>query len=107
MEEIRAEEMREEEASRSKPSSCPDPGRQNSGMSYSDVTCLKSKHAFLKDFSDYFIRNTPVGDLMKIQSTSIRVKEFEKNKDVDDKLATNKAELATTFSEVPAGKDNR
>jgi hypothetical protein len=107
VEEIRAEEMREEEASRSKPSSCPDPGRQNSGMSDSDVACLKSKHAFLKDFSDYFIRNTPVGDLMKIQSTSIRVKEFEKNKDVDDKLATNKAELATTFSEVPAGKDNR
>ena len=107
VEEARAEEMREEEASRTKPSTCPDPGKQQGGMSDSDVASLKSKHTFLKDFSDYFIRNTPVGDLMKIQSTSIRVKEYERNKDVDDKLASNKAELSSTFIEVKAGKDNR
>jgi len=108
-EEELAEEMREEEASRSRPTSanCADPGARSGSMTDDDVANLKKKHQFLREFSDFFIKNTPVGDLMKIQSTSLKMKEFEKNKDVDDRLASNKADLASTFTELEAGKDNR
>jgi len=104
-----AEDLLQEEATRRKPSasSCPDPSRRGGVMSDSDIASLKKKHAFLSEFSDFFIRNTPVGDLMKIQSTSMKMKEMEKSKDADDKLASNKADLSTTFTTVEGGKDNR
>jgi hypothetical protein len=69
-------------------------------VSDDDIKVLRSKHPFLADFSDAFLRNTPVGDLMKIQSTALKAGELEKAKDVDDKLAFNKSALATTLTTV-------
>jgi hypothetical protein len=77
------------------------------GITDADIMVLKRKHAFLADFSDSFIRNTPIGDLMRIESTAMKAKEIEKAKDSDDLLATNKNNLAQVFSEVPEGRDNR
>ena len=109
METAHAEDLMEEESSRTRATGvrCPDPGKNNPGVTDSDIAILRKKHVFLADFSDFFIRNTSIGDLMKIESTSIKQREFERAKDVDDKLALNKADLATTFTEVPAGRDNR
>lgn len=76
-------------------------------MNASDVAALRAKHVFLADFSDNFIRSTAIGDLMKIEMTSLKIKELERNKDVDDKLAANKTALSSTFTEVQAGRDNR
>jgi hypothetical protein len=42
-----------------------------------------------------------------METTSIKMKELEKGKDIDDKLSSNKMELEDTFTEVKAGKDNR
>jgi hypothetical protein len=61
---------------------------------------LRRKHPFLADFSDQFIRNTPIGDLMKIQSTALKAGELEKAKDVEERLAYNKSALASTMITV-------
>jgi hypothetical protein len=76
-------------------------------LSDADIKVLRSKHVFLCDFSDEFICNTSIGDLMKIELTSMKARELERTKDADDKLALNKIALATTFTSVPAGSDNR
>ena len=104
-----AEALLAEEADRSRPvASCPDPGsRRGNLMSDEDIASLKRRHLFLEDFSDNFIRSTPVGDLMKIETTAIKLKEVEKSKDTSDRLAANKTALASTFTRVEEGRDNR
>jgi hypothetical protein len=69
-------------------------------MTSEDIANLKKKHAFLEDFSESFIRHTPIGDLMRIESTALKMREIERAKDADDKLAANKAALASTFTTV-------
>ena len=77
------------------------------GLSDSDIRCLREKHSFLCDFSDSFIRNTSIGDLMKIQSTALKAREIERAREAEDKLAINKAALMSTFTTVKEGRDNR
>jgi hypothetical protein len=72
-----------------------------------DIQVLKRKHAFLADFSDFFIRSTPIEDLMRIESTAMKARELERSKDADDLLASNKTNLAHVFVHVPEGRDNR
>ena len=96
----------EEDSTRNQPS-CRDPALQAARITDEDIASLRRRHKFLEDFSDTFIRNTPVGDLMKIETTAIKMKDWEKSKDVDDKLSANKAALASTFTDVVAGRDNR
>jgi hypothetical protein len=76
------------------------PSRESNYMTSEDISNLKKKHAFLEDFSESFIRNTPIGDLMRIESTALKIREVERAKDADDKLAANKAALASTFTQV-------
>ena len=107
-----AEDQLQEEASRSRR-----PARtfedlsqaplRSSALSDQDVAALKEGFPFLADFSDDFIRHTPRGDLMKIQSTAHKMREAENGKDADDKLAHNKSSLPSKFTTVPAAKDNR
>ena len=106
-----------EERARSRPTaatastpsqSSTDPAGVNTfALTNEDVAALRNSFPILKDFSDNFIRSTPRGDLMKLQSTSFKMKEAEKGKDADDKLASNKSALASRFITVPAGRDNR
>ena len=44
---------------------------------------------------------------MKMHSTAYKLKEAERSKDVDDRLSVNKMALASKFTKVPNGKDNR
>jgi hypothetical protein len=88
---------------------CQDPAQlsaSTSRVSDEDIRVLKSKHAFLADFSDSFIRSTPICDLMKIESTALKAREIERAKDSEDKLSLNKTSLATAFTDVQAGRDN-
>jgi hypothetical protein len=82
-------------------------GGRSSCLSDADIKVLREKHIFLCDFSDAFIRNTSIGDLMRIESTAMKARELERAKDADDKLAMNKIALATTYTSVQAGQDNR
>jgi hypothetical protein len=93
----------DEEASRSQGRSGQRDEGQRGGrlvLADEDIGVLRRKHPFLAEFSDNFIRNTPIGDLMKIQSTAMKAGELEKAKDVDDRLAVNKSALASTFTTV-------
>ena len=103
-----AEELLVEEATRSRSApTCPDPGARGRIMADSDISSLRRRHAFLEDFSDEFIRSTTVGDLMKIETTAVKIKEIERSKDASDRLAINKTALASTFTKVAEGTDNR
>jgi hypothetical protein len=102
---LQASALLDEEASRARPSVSF--VARSRVISDEDICSLRRKHAFLADFSDEFIRGTSIGDLMKIESTAMKLKEMEKGKDADDRLAANKAALATTFASVAAGRDNR
>jgi hypothetical protein len=93
----------EEEATRSRkvgPSREAAQIMRGAALAADDIEVLRRKHPFLADFSDNFIRSTPIGDLMKIQSTALKVGELEKAKDADDRLAINKSSLASTMTRV-------
>jgi hypothetical protein len=83
------------------------PRARSSCLSDADIKVLRDKHLFLCDFSDAFIRNTSIGDLMKIESTAMKACELERVKDAGNRLAMNKIALANTFTTVGAGLDNR
>ena len=103
-----AEDMLEEEAARQQPSSnMSGPAEGSSSLTENEIASLKEIFPILAEFSDNFIKSTPRGDLIKIQSTAFKMKEAEKTKDADDRLAMSKAALSSRFTRVPEGKDNR
>ena len=104
---LHAEELLVEESSHTRQPSFRDPATAQSLITEADIRSLRKRHSFLEEFSDAFIRSTPIGDLMKIETTSLKMKELERAKDASDRLAANKAALASTFTAVPEGRDNR
>ena len=92
-------------------SSCQDPARSGGGGSALSVMAglegIRSKFPFLRDFSDSFVRSQPLETLLKMETTSIKVQEFEKSKAASSKLAANRDKISSTFSSVLAGRDNR
>ena len=102
-----AVELLAEEANHTRQPSFRDPATTQSLISEADIASLRRRHTFLEEFSDSFIRSTPIGDLMKIETTSLKIKELERAKDASDKLAANKAALASTVTTVSEGRDNR
>jgi len=78
-----------------------------SHLSDQDVASLRKKFKFLSDFSDQFIRSTPYDALLKTETTAIKISDHEKNKAVSSRLSSNRDDLASTFSEILAGQDNR
>jgi hypothetical protein len=96
-----------EEEDRSGSKHISDPGTSSTTLGDSDLACLRKKFPFLAEFSDEFIRSRPTETLLKMETTSIKMKELEKGRDIDDKLSTNKMDLEETFTEVKEGRDNR
>jgi hypothetical protein len=96
-----------EEEDRSGSRRISDLGTTSTSLGDSDLACLRKKFSFLAKFSDEFVRSRPTETLLKMETTSIKMKELEKGRDIDDKLSSNKMELEDTFTEVKAGKDNR
>jgi hypothetical protein len=74
-------------------------------ISDSDVAALRSKFPFLKDFSDNFIRSNKPDSLMKLETANMKLKEAERTKDADDKLAHNRSNIGTIC--VDMGLDDR
>jgi hypothetical protein len=87
---------------------CRDPGiGRTLFMSDQDLAAMRAKFPFLDSFSDTFIRTTPPESLLKMEATTIKMRESERSRDADDKLAANRAALASTTRMVAAGPDNR
>jgi hypothetical protein len=76
-------------------------------MSDQDLAAMRAKFPFLAAFTDNFIRSTPPESLLKMEATSIKIRESERSRDADDKLASNRAALSSTSKLVDAGPDNR
>ncbi len=77
----------------------------HNAISDSDVAALRSKFPFLKDFSDNFIRSNKPDSLMKLETANMNLKEAERTKDADDKLAHNRSNIGTIC--VDMGLDDR
>ncbi len=85
-----------------------DPGvRRQTSTNGQDLQVLKDKFPFLTEFSDSFLANTPLADLLKMGTTEMKLSVMDKGKDADDRLSSNKMALASTFTTVDSGKDNR
>lgn len=76
-------------------------------ISDGDLATLKTRFPFLTAFSDSFLRATPLGTLMKMESSQMKRQELEKAKDTEDRLAANSMNLDQDYREVMAGRDNR
>ena len=72
-----------------------------------DLEGIRSKFPFLREFSDNFVRSQPLETLLKMETTSIKVQEFEKSKAASSKLAANRDKISSTFTAVLPGRDNR
>jgi hypothetical protein len=68
---------------------------------------MRAKFPFLSDFSDNFIRSTKPDCLIKMESTTLKLKESEKNRDAEDRLASNRSALGSNPRTVKEGTDDR
>ncbi len=76
-------------------------------MSDQDLAAMRAKFPFLEAFSDNFIRSTLPESLLKMEATSIKIRESERSRDADNKLAANRAALSSSTKLIEAGPDNR
>jgi hypothetical protein len=66
---------------------CPDPSSAtSSAITDGDLAAMRSKFPFLRDFSDGFIRATRPDCILKMESTTLKIRESERSRDADDKL---------------------
>jgi hypothetical protein len=84
-----------------------DPAGQSGNISPQDLQVLKEKFPQLAEFSNSFLRSRTMDELLRIESTSLRIKDAERARESEDRLAANKVALQTKFYDVPAGRDNR
>jgi hypothetical protein len=100
---IEARDFIADESSRVIPA--PDPATtQHYVVSNSDLATLRAKFPFLRDFSDEFITANKPESLIKLEA-NVKLKEAERAKDADDRLAHNRAIIGTIC--VDMGIDDR
>ena len=87
----------------------PDPGSgvQPNKIAAADLEILKGRFPHLADFSDEFLQSRTTDELLRIESTSLKLRDAERGRDVEDRLHANKTALATRITTVPEGPDNR
>jgi hypothetical protein len=84
-----------------------DPASSGAKISRADLLVLKQRFPHLSDFSDSFLMARSTDELLRIESTSMKLKDAERGRDVEDKLHANKSALASRVVSVQAGEDNR
>jgi len=71
------------------------------------LASLRRRHPFLDEYSDELISSTPIETLIKLESTTLKLKALEKTKDIDDRLASNRDDLSKNQCRVEEGLDDR
>jgi len=84
----------------------PDPG-QGGSFNITDMDNLKKRHTFLNEYSKEDFQKYSLETLLKLEATSIKLKNLEANKAAEARLAGNRDSLEDTFYKVPEGTDNR
>jgi hypothetical protein len=91
---------------RADPAGIVDPGATvTSAITDSDITALKAKYPFLREFSDGLIKANKPDCLMYMETTNMKLKEAERAKDADDRLAHNGSNIGVIS--VDKGLDDR
>ncbi len=82
-------------------------GTANSGSAVmdSDLAALRAKFPFLKEFSDGFFKANKPDCLMRMETANMKLREAERTKDADDKLAHNRMNIGVIS--VDMGLDDR
>jgi len=76
-------------------------------ISPADLAFPKDKFPMLSEFSEAFLQDRTVDELLRLESTSIRIRDSERARETEDRLSSNKASMMNKFFEVKAGRDNR
>ena len=85
----------------------PNPFYQPTTISDADIRALKTKFSFLADYSNEFIRHATPECLVKLESTNLKMREAERVRDVDERLAQNRVAASTHPKEIGPGLDDR
>jgi hypothetical protein len=86
----------------------PDPGPvSNASITDGDLAAMRAKFPFLRDFSDNFITSTKPDSILKMETTTMKMKESERTRDADERLAANRADLGVSVKNIKEGKDDR
>jgi len=91
-------------------SAAADPGRDSrSGVLVSSTVMegLKKRHPFLREYSDEELSKYSMETVLKLEATSIKLKNLEKSRSIEEKLAANRDALHETEIQVKEGVDNR
>jgi hypothetical protein len=102
-----ARALLDDEAARSGPPTSGRNGTTSSGSAVtdSDLAALRAKFPFLKEFSDGFIKANKPDCLMRMETANMKLREAERTKDADDKLAHNRMNIGVIS--VDMGLDDR
>ena len=85
-----------------------DPGSSSQQkISQKDLKVMRDKFPMLNDFSEHFLQLRTLDELLRIESTSLRIRDAERAREAEERLAQNKSNLPTKFYEVRGGRDNR
>ena len=76
-------------------------------ISQEDLRVMRDKFPMLNDFSEHFLQSRTLDELLRIESTSLRIRDAERAREAEERLAQNKTALPTKYYEVRAGRDNR
>jgi hypothetical protein len=76
-------------------------------ISQGNLAILKGRFPHLGDFSDSFLMARTPDELLKIESTSQKLRDAERGRELEDRLHSYKTTLAMKTTEVMAGVDNR
>jgi hypothetical protein len=89
--------------------SCPDPSGSTHLPSFTnkDLAAMRAKFPFLAEFSDGFIRSTKPDCILKMEMATLKIRETERKREADDKLASNRASLGSNPVLIGEGLDDR
>ena len=85
----------------------PDPASRGKRISPVDLITLKNRFPHLEDFTDDFLMDRTTDELLRIESMSLKIRDAERSRDVEDRLHANKSALGTKLTIIPEGQDNR
>jgi hypothetical protein len=100
-----ARALMDDEAARTGPINHSEGPAPISALTDSDLAALRAKFLFLKEFSDGFIRANKPDCLMRMETANMKLREAERTKDADDKLAHNRMNISVIS--VDMGVDDR
>jgi len=81
--------------------------KNQSYMSSISLEGLKKRHQFLCEYPEELLSSTNLDTILKLESTSMKLRALEKAGDSSDRLSSNRDTMESTFYAIREGRDNR